>query len=150
MAVLLAFGTAMVGQNSIEYGRLPIVPQKLPNAASALASRLADQGSAAKAPSIVNVPPAGKTKAAQSGDATPGAKTAAAPGPPAIFILSNGDRLESSEYLLSSDSVQVVENGAHRSIPMSAVNVQATVAANKAKGIELKFPQNKSQLTLSF
>ena len=150
MVVLLATGTVLVGQNSIEYGRLPIVPSKGPSPASVLASRVGDQGRAAKGPSIVNVPPAEKTKATQSGDTTPGAQTPAAPSSPATFILANGDRLESSEYVLSSDSVQLVQDGARRTIPISAVNMQATVAANKAKGIELKFPQNKSQLTLSF
>jgi hypothetical protein len=46
--------------------------------------------------------------------------------------------------------VQVVQNGVRRTIPMSAVNVQATLAANKQRGIDLKIPANKSQMVLAF
>lgn len=150
MAVLLAAGTAMLGQDSVEYGRLPIVPPKLSNPASALASRIGEQNSAHKSPSVVNIPPAKSGSADQSAGMKAGAQTPAVPTPAAIFILSNGDHLESSDYTLTSESVQVVQNGVRRTIPMSAVNVQATLAANKQRGIDLKIPANKSQMVLAF
>jgi hypothetical protein len=76
-----------------------------------------------------------------------------APAPPlpaAVFILSSGERLESTNYLLTADSVRVQQGGAQRTIPMSKLNVNATLAANHQRGVELKIPANKSQITLSF
>lgn len=77
------------------------------------------------------------------------AAKAASPAPPAVFILSSGERLESSHYLVSSDSVQVEVGDTQRTIPISALNVDATVAANRARGIDLKIPA-KGQIMLGF
>ncbi len=77
------------------------------------------------------------------------AAKAASPAPPAVFILSSGEKLESSHYLVSSDSVQVEQGGTQRTIPLSALNVDATVAANRARGIDLKIPA-KGQIMLGF
>ena len=56
VAVLLATAIAAVGQNSVEYGRLPIVPPKVSNPASKLASRVGDQSSGHKTTNVVDVP----------------------------------------------------------------------------------------------
>jgi len=83
----------------------------------------------------------------KQGGTTPA--VAAKPTPPAVFILSSGERLESSHYLLSSDSVQVEQGETQRTIPISTLNVDATVAANRARGINLKIP-SKGQIMLGF
>jgi hypothetical protein len=140
----------MVGQNSIEYGKLPMVPRNLPSPASTLASRVGDQSSDPKSPTVVDIPSQEPGKTTQAGSTKAGAQTAAVPSLPATFILSNGDQLESSNYMLTSDSLQVVQNGVRRTIPMSAVNIEATVAANNKRGIKLNIPQDKSQVMLSF
>lgn len=75
--------------------------------------------------------------------------TAATPTPPAVFILSTGERLESTHYLVTSDSVQVEVGDKQRTIPLSALNVDATVSANRARGIDLKIPA-KGQIMLGF
>ncbi len=72
------------------------------------------------------------------------------PAAPAVFILSNGERLESNDYLLTVDSLQIVQNDNPRTIPLTAVNLEATVAANRQRGIDLKIPANKAQIMLSF
>lgn len=74
----------------------------------------------------------------------------AKPTPPAVFILSNGERVESTGYFMTADSLRVDQNGGQRTIPMSALNRNATVAANRERGIELQLPDGKSQITLSF
>ena len=74
----------------------------------------------------------------------------AAPTPPAVFILSNGDRLESSKYVLTVDSLHVQQGETQRSIPLSALNMDATLAANRARGVDLKVPTSKSQIMLGF
>jgi len=74
----------------------------------------------------------------------------AKPAPPAVFILANGERLESSNYFLTSDSLQVEQGETQRTIPMAKVNVNATLAANHQRGINLKIPANTHQITLGF
>jgi hypothetical protein len=149
MAVLLATGTAMLGQDSVEYGKLPMVPSRLPNPASALASHIGDQN-AHQTTNVIDVPTKRADSTAQPASTKTAVQSAAVPNPAAIFILSNGDHLESSDYTVTSESVQIMQNGVHRTIPMSAVNVQATLAANQQRGIDLKIPTNKSQMVLAF
>jgi hypothetical protein len=72
------------------------------------------------------------------------------PTPPAVFILSNGDRLESSHYLLTVDSLRLQQDGGQRTIPLSAVNLEATLAANHERGVDLQIPKNKDQIMLGF
>jgi hypothetical protein len=86
-------------------------------------------------------------QALKQGGKTP--PTPAKPSQPAVFILSSGERLESSHYLVSSDSVQVEQGDTQRTIPLSALNVDATIAANRARGIDLKIPA-RGQIMLGF
>ena len=72
------------------------------------------------------------------------------PASPAVFILSNGDRLQSSHYLLTVDSLRVQQGRTQRTIPLSAVNLEATMAANHERGIDLEVPENRAQITLGF
>jgi hypothetical protein len=86
---------------------------------------------------------------AKQGAKPGGSPKPASPSQPAVFILSSGERLESSHYLVSSDSVQVEQGEKQRTIPLSALNVDATLAANRARGIDLKIP-SKGQIMLGF
>jgi len=74
----------------------------------------------------------------------------AKPAPPTVFILSNGDRLEAYNYLLTFDSLRVEQSGMQRTIPLTKVNLDATLAANHQRGIDLRIPANKSQIMLGF
>ena len=74
----------------------------------------------------------------------------AAPTPPAVFILSSGERLESSNYVLTVDSLRVQQGDKQRTIPISSLNADATIAANRQRGIDLKIPTSKSQIMLGF
>lgn len=67
-----------------------------------------------------------------------------------VFILSNGERIESRNYLLTVDSLQVEQSGRQRTIPMSTVDLNATRAANRERGIDLQIPTGKSQIMVSF
>jgi hypothetical protein len=73
-----------------------------------------------------------------------------APVPPAVFILANGERLESTHYLLTVGSLRVQQGETQRTIPLSALNLDATIAANHERGIDLKVPTNKTQIMLGF
>jgi hypothetical protein len=72
------------------------------------------------------------------------------PALPAVFVLSNGERIESSNYVLTSDSLQLEQSGRQRTIPMSTVDLKATLAANRERGIDLQIPTDKSQIMISF
>jgi len=77
-------------------------------------------------------------------------KKPAKPTPPAVFILANGERFESSSYLLTADSLSAQQGTTQRNIPLSQLNLPATLAANHQRGIDLQVPKNSSQIMLSF
>lgn len=72
------------------------------------------------------------------------------PQPPALFVLTNGEKLESRRYVLSADSLQIDVNRKQRTIPISQLNVDATVAANQQRGIDVSIPQDRSSLFVGF
>ena len=74
----------------------------------------------------------------------------AAPAPPAIFILTSGERIESSKYTLTAKSLTIEQEDKPRTIPISALNIDATVAANRARGVDIKIPTSKNQIMLGF
>ena len=80
----------------------------------------------------------------------PNDSAAVKPLPPALFVLTNGEKLESRRYVLSANSLQVDINRKQRTIPISELNVDATIAANQQRGIDLSFPQDRNSLFLGF
>ncbi len=70
--------------------------------------------------------------------------------PPAVFILRSGQRFEAKRYMLTQDTLQVQHGRDQQIIPINEVNLEATIAANQARGIDLQIPENKNQLTLGF
>jgi hypothetical protein len=82
----------------------------------------------------------------------PGAKAEAAakPLPPAVFILSNGERIESRQYLITSERVQLTVDRHERSIPLDQLDLKATTAADRERGIDLRIPVNSSEVSLGF
>ena len=65
-----------------------------------------------------------------------------------VFVLANGERLETRQYMLTADSVRVTTGGQQRVIAMSALDVKATIAANHERGIELKIPTSRHEIFL--
>jgi hypothetical protein len=72
------------------------------------------------------------------------------PLPPALFVLTNGEKLESRRYVLSADSLQIDVGRRQRTIPISDLNVDATLAANQQRGIDVAIPQDRSSLFVGF
>jgi hypothetical protein len=69
---------------------------------------------------------------------------------PTVFILASGERLESSRYVLTPDSLRVEIDRRQRTIPLADLNLDATLAANRERGIDLKVPTDRSQIFLGF
>lgn len=93
-------------------------------------------------PKVIEVP---QEKTAQGKQVSP-----SGPVPPAVFILTDGHRVEARSYLLTQDKIQVQQGRGQQTIPLNEVNLEATVAANHARGIDLQIPDSKNQLTLGF
>ncbi len=69
---------------------------------------------------------------------------------PTVFVFTNGEKLESSRYVLTPESLRVDIGRQQRTIPLSDLNLDATVAANRQRGIDLKVPTDRSQIFLGF
>ena len=69
---------------------------------------------------------------------------------PTVFVLSGGRRLEALQYMLTGESLFVTIDRQHRRIPLSAVDIDATVAANRQRGVEVQFPDDRSHIVLQF
>jgi hypothetical protein len=74
----------------------------------------------------------------------------AKPLPPAVFIFTNGERLEARRYMLTQDRLYLTIHREQRTIPLSALDIDATVAANHAHGIDLQFPADRNEIFLGF
>jgi len=74
----------------------------------------------------------------------------AKPLPPAIFILKNGERLEAQRFLLRNGSLSCSINHQPRTIPLDSLDLDATLAANRERGIDLHIPADPNEISLSF
>jgi hypothetical protein len=82
----------------------------------------------------------------------PASGNSAAPKPqaPAIFILASGERLEARRYMLTASNLCITADREQRIVPLSMLDVAATVAANRERGIELHIPADKNEISLGF
>jgi hypothetical protein len=70
--------------------------------------------------------------------------------PPTIFVLTNGERLESQRFLLTASTLSVSVDRTDRTIPLGLVDLDATAAANRQRGIDLRIPTDPSEVSLRF
>ena len=70
--------------------------------------------------------------------------------PATLFVLKNGERLESHSYLLSVQSLQIEVGRQRRIIPISTLDLDATLAANQDRGIEVTIPSDRNTVFLGF
>ena len=69
---------------------------------------------------------------------------------PAIFVLINGERIETQRFVLTVSSLSVNIDRRERVIPLEAVDLGATTAANRERGINLRIPADHNEVSLSF
>ena len=72
------------------------------------------------------------------------------PGPKTIFVFANGERLEADHYTLDARFLHVVVVGQQRTIPLSVLDIKATIAVNQARGIDLKIPKSPNEAFVAF
>jgi len=82
----------------------------------------------------------------------PDTKDAATSKPdlPTLFVFANGDKLEARRYTLTPDSLRLEIGRQQRTIALDKLNIDATIAANRERGIDLKFPTDENQIFLGF
>jgi len=86
---------------------------------------------------IIEIPGAGNSKTAKT-------------QPPTIFILKDGERLESRKFLLTASDLSLKIDDHRRTIPLQMLNGHASIAANRERGIDLRIPDNRNEVFLSF
>lgn len=79
-----------------------------------------------------------------------GRATARKPLPPTIFILMSGEKVESRQFLLTASDLSIKVGRYARTIPLDTLNVDATIAANRERGIDLRIPADRNEISLSF
>jgi hypothetical protein len=70
--------------------------------------------------------------------------------PPTLFVLTNGERLESRHYLLTAESLQIEVGRHQRTIPVSGLDLDSTVGANHERGIEITVPRDSNSVLIGF
>jgi len=69
---------------------------------------------------------------------------------PAVFVLISGERVETRRFVLTVSSLSINIDRCERVIPLEAVDVGATTIANRKRGINLRIPADRNEISLSF
>jgi hypothetical protein len=70
--------------------------------------------------------------------------------PPAVFILTSGQRLEARRYTLTPEILYLTVDRQPRSVPLSLLDIDATIAADRARGIDLRIPADRGEIFVGF
>jgi len=70
--------------------------------------------------------------------------------PPAVFILASGERLEARRFVLTASNLSVSIDHRQRNVPLDLLDLDATLAANHGRGIDLRIPDDRNEISLSF
>ncbi len=76
--------------------------------------------------------------------------TAAKMLPPAIFILANGERVETRRFVLTASHLSISIDRQQRTVPLDMLDINATISANHERGIDLRVPFDRNEISLSF
>lgn len=68
----------------------------------------------------------------------------------AVFVFTNGNRIESDDYLITKDALFINKDGQKTRYPINTVDRAATKAANQSRGVDIVFPKSKSEFNLDF
>jgi len=70
--------------------------------------------------------------------------------PPTIFILANGERLETRRFVLTASLLSASIDRQQRTIPFDLLDINATITANHERGIDLRIPGDRNEISISF
>lgn len=72
------------------------------------------------------------------------------PLPATVFILTTGERFETQRYLLTANSVSLTVQRDQKTIPLQMVDLDATIAANRDRGVNLRIPNDRNEISVRF
>lgn len=72
------------------------------------------------------------------------------PIPKTIFVLLNGERVESDHYVIGGGFVDANVAGEQRHIALASLDTKKTIALNHEHGVDLKLPTSKNEVFLGF
>jgi hypothetical protein len=70
--------------------------------------------------------------------------------PPTVFVLVSGEKLETQRYLLTATSLSATVARSQKTIPLELLDIDATVAANRNRGIDLRIPNDRNEISIRF
>ncbi len=70
--------------------------------------------------------------------------------PPTIFILANGERMETRRFVLTASLLSVSIDRQQRTITFDLLDINATITANHDRGVDLRIPADRNEISLSF
>ena len=70
--------------------------------------------------------------------------------PPTVFILANGERLEARRFVLTASLLSVNIDRRQRTIPLDMLDFNATLTTNHERGIDLRIPDDRNEISVSF
>lgn len=68
----------------------------------------------------------------------------------AVFVFTDGTRIESDDYLITKDALFINKDGQKTRYPINTVDRAATKATNQGRGVDIVFPKSKSEFNLDF
>lgn len=69
---------------------------------------------------------------------------------PAIFILADGERVETRRFLLTASILTLSVDRRQRDVPFDMLDINATIIANRERGIDLRIPADRNEISLGF
>ena len=70
--------------------------------------------------------------------------------PPTVFILANGERLEARRFVLTASLLSVSIDRRQRTVPLDLLDLNATLATNHERGVDLQIPNDRNEISVSF
>jgi len=70
--------------------------------------------------------------------------------PPTIFVLANGERLETRRFVLTANLLTVNIDRQRRTVPLDKLDINATLSSNRDRGIDLRIPDDRNEISVSF
>ena len=81
-----------------------------------------------------------------AGPSTPLAK----PRQATLFVLRSGERIEVRRYTILGGLLRLTVDGKQRAIPLTDLDLKASTAANRERGINLRTPTNPNEVVMGF
>jgi len=67
-----------------------------------------------------------------------------------VFVLKAGEKIEVRRYTILGGLLRLTVDGKQRTIPVTDLDLKASTAANRERGINLRVPTNPNEIVIGF